>query len=240
MKKLLTALLLMTTANAHGDYSEPYSTLDETALKMVDDFIPPDWKAIALAQGDLNKDGQTDYALVIQDTNEANIKSSGGLIDEKIDANPRSLLVLFSNPGAEDDSAEKLSRKRIYRRFIPSLNPQLPEMAEPFSYIGINEGDLEVKFEVWATSGSWEKDHLTYRFRYQKKMDDFKLIVFDHRNVHRATGMFKDVTIDLVKKKMDKAAGSMSSPMHKKETLAFVAAQDWTPCSIKEPLVFYP
>lgn len=240
MKKILLSLLITTAAQVHADYSEPFGMLDETALQAVDDFIPADWKAIALAQGDLNDDQLTDYALVIQKTDPANIHSSEGLITGETDANPRHLLLLFANPAGEDKAAEQLNRKRLYRRFIPSLNPEYPNLAEPFSYIAINEGILEVKFEVWATAGSWERDDLTFKFQYNKDSETFPLISFDHRNVHKATGMFKDVNIDLVKNTMNKAAGSMSSPKHKKENSDFIPAQEWTPCSIKEPLVFYP
>lgn len=243
MKTLLTSLLLsaIIATNISADYSEPFAPLDENALAAVDDFIPPGSKAIALVQGDLNQDDITDYALVIQKTDPDNIHGGSGLIANEIDANPRHMVLLFGN-NADDSSeeGETLSRKRTYRKFIPGLNPEFPDMAEPFSYIGINEGTLDLKFEVWGGANSWLRDDLTFRFRYDDESETFRLISFDHHNVHKATGMFKDVSIDLVKQEMHKAAGSMSSPKHRKESAEFIPAQDWTPCDIKEPLIFFP
>lgn len=233
--RLLTSFFIAAVAQA--DYSEPFTEIDATALETVDDFIPPGWKAIALAQGDLNDDERLDYALVIQDTDPDNIQGDGGLIATEVDVNPRHLLLLF---GGDAEAGEMLSRKRIYRKFIPGLNPDEPDLAEPLSYVGINEGALEVKFEVWGGAYSFERDDITFRFRYDEASETFPLISFDHRNVHKATGMFKDFKADLVRNKLHKAAGSMSSPKHRKESGAFIPAQDWTPCDIKEPLVFKP
>ncbi len=248
MRALFFSLVsgMIMSAVVQADYSEPFTELDKNALEAVDDFIPPDWKAIALAQGDLNEDELTDYALVIQKADPENIQGDGGLIATEIDVNPRHLLLLFANKAtdnqadADADASEMLSRKRIYRKFIPGLNPEFPNMAEPLSYIGITEGTLEVKLEVWGAAYSWERDDLTFKFRYDTESEAFKLISFDHRNVHKATGMFKDAKVDLLKKKLHKAAGSMSSPKHRKESSDFTPAQDWTLCDIREPLVFFP
>ncbi len=238
----ILCISVFSTAGAYADYSAPFTPLDQKARAATDDFIPSGWRAIALAQGDLNQDERTDYALVIQQIDPENIHSVGGLVAVEIDANPRHLLLVFTDTSEADHAGvgERLRRKRIYRRFIPSLNPEHPDRAEPLSYIGINTGLLEVKFESWGEAYSWERDDLTFKFRYDASSETFPLISFEQRNVHKATGMFKDVSVDLLQYEIQRAAGSMSSPKHRKSQADFIPTQDWTLCDIKQPLSFFP
>ncbi|MEZ5478797.1 MAG: hypothetical protein R3E95_15340 [Thiolinea sp.] len=236
----LLAYSLLGATDTRADYSEPYAPLEPALLERVEHFISKGWQAIALARGDLNGDEQEDYALVIQKNDPANIQSSGGLIAADINTNPRHLLILLTRD-ADDIEAdgEQLIRKRLYRRFIPVPDPEHPDQVEPLSYIGIENGRLEIKFEAWETVGSWQRSDLTYRFRYREN-GHFVLTHFEHFQVNRASGMFKTTHIDLPKGELIKTSGSMSSPRHRKDSLSFPRDRQWTLCDIKQPLNFRP
>lgn len=237
MKILLPALLLLSTSVGYCDYSEPYAPIDANKLDKVSGFIPKNWQAIALAEGDLNKDKQTDYALIIQKTDPANIQGTGGLVSSDINTNPRHLLLLFT---VKEDGQKKLIRKRIYRKFVPTINAASPNMAEPVSYIGINEGVLEVKFEAEPKDDSWNREDITYSFRYHPETENFRLINYENHTVNKATAMFKKQSIDLIKGHQENAYGSMSSPRHRRDNMPFKASSDWTICDIKQALSFRP
>lgn len=245
MNKLIPGLLCcLLSPIAEADYSEPFSPIDEQALAQISSFIPDEWKAIALAQGDLNSDNKNDYALVIQAMNPDNIRptnSGGELISTSIDTNPRHLLLLFANAPSDEQGADsRYSRKRIYRRFIPTLSPESPDMNEPLSYIAINEGLLEIKFKAEGIGESWERNDLTYQFAYQKTQDRFMLISHDLRTVNRISAMFEQNYLDLTTGELIKTSGSMSSPRHRKDQELLQISQHWTPCDIKQPLSFNP
>lgn len=237
MKILLPALLFLSASVGYCDYSEPYAPIDANKLGDVSGFIPKNWQAIALAAGDLNKDKQTDYALIIQKTDPANIQGTSGLVSTDINTNPRHLLILFT---VKEGGQKKLIRKRVYRKFVPTINAASPNMAEPVSYIGINEGILETKFESEPKDDSWNREDITYQFRYHKKSEHFRLISYENHTVNKATAMFKKQSIDLVNGKQERAFGSMSSPRHRKDSEAFKASKHWTICDIKQPLSFRP
>jgi len=237
MKILLPALLAFSASVGYCDYSELYSPIDGGKLDILSGFIPQNWEAIALAEGDLNNDKKTDYALIIQKTDSRNIKSSGGMIDTDINTNPRHLLFLFTT---QEDGQKKLIRKRIYRKFIPTMDATLPDMAEPVSYIGINDGVFEIKFKSEPQDDSWSKQDITYRFGYHEQSEQFRLTTYENHTVNKATAMFKKQSIDLVSGTQDSAFGSMSSPRHRRDSEAFNASKNWTMCDIKRPLSFLP
>nr|CAA6820371.1 MAG: Unknown protein [uncultured Thiotrichaceae bacterium] len=237
MKILLPALLALSTSWGYCDYSEPYAPIDGTRLKQLSGFIPQNWEAIALAEGDLNNDKKTDYALIVQKIDPRNIRSSGGMIATDINTNPRHLLLIFT---VKEDDQQKLIRKRIYRKFVPTLDKTLPNMAEPVSYIGINEGIFEIKFKSEPQDDSWSKQDITYRFGYHEQSEQFRLTTYENHTVNKATAMFKKQSIDLVSGTQDSAFGSMSSPRHRRDSEIFKASKHWTLCDIKKPLVFRP
>ena len=238
MKTLLSALLIFSTSVGYCDYSEPYAPIDANKLDKIAAFIPKHWEAIALAEGDLNKDKQTDYALIIQKTDQANIQSSSGsLVSTDINTNPRHLLLLFT---VKEGGQKKLTRKRIYRKFVPTINAASPDMAEPVSYIGVNEGIFEIKFKSEPQDDSWSKEDITYQFRYHAKTERFRLINYENHTVNKATAMFKKQSMDLVQGTKESAYGSMSSPRHRRDNETFRASSDWTICDIKKPLSFRP
>jgi hypothetical protein len=237
MKILLPALLLFITSAGYCDYSEPYAPIDKSRLKKVAGFIPENWTAIALAAGDLNKDGAKDYALIIQKTDPANIRSNGGLVATDINTNPRHFLILFT---VKEDGQEKLIRKRIYRKFVPTINAASPNMTEPVSYVGINDGVLEIKFKSEPQDDTWSKEDITYRFRFHSKTERFRLVSYENHTVNKATAMFKKQSIDLDSGQQENAYGSMSSPRHRRDSEPFRTAASWTICDIKQPLSFRP
>lgn len=180
----------------------------------IEHFIPKNFKILSLAEGELNADGETDYAVVVEravsDTQPA----------------ARRLLMIVSDPEAEGG----LKIAQQYWRFIP-----LPvEGEDPFSQLMIVDGALEVQFKP-PNAG---RSHVTYTFKPEGRR--FVLSRLQRYTVKPTTGMFKETLIHLEQGEREFTSGSMSSPRHLKKLEKFKSEQTWTPCRIDDPLNFEP
>lgn len=146
-------------------------------------YIDKDWELRKEAKGDLNKDGIEDLALVIQDTDPANIEA-----DEYMerDGNPRTLIILF---GTENGCYELIEKRTDY---IPTH--QDIGMVDPFDNMEIKNGTLHFSFVSFATMGTWETSSYKYIWRYQD--DAFRLIGASSSFLHRATGEASDISVN--------------------------------------------
>jgi hypothetical protein len=170
MKSLLLILSLL------GGYRMLAQDIPQKA-KTVKDFIPAGWKIIGQASGDLNKDKAADEVVVLMNTDPSNIIHNEGLGVDTMDANPRTLLILFNEGG---------QYRLVCRSNTFILSQDEPTMADPFSGIEIKNGILDIHFNIWYSAGSWYTSNHTYRFRYQQ--NDFFLIGADISDMHRASG----------------------------------------------------
>lgn len=192
--------------------SQPPATVDVAAIKP---FIPKNFSVLSLAQGKLNADGKTDYALAVERIASASKPAQ------------RRLLIIVSDPKAE--GGLKLAQQ--YWRFIP-----LPtaEGEDPFAYLAINEGSIDVQFKP-PNAG---RSSTTYTFKPDGKR--FVLSSLQRYKVKPATGMFNETVINLEQGERASTSGSMSSPRHLKKIEKFKSSQVWTPCRIDDPLNFEP
>ncbi len=103
MKKLLAVLIFLFNSSivfAQGDFKFPteshYPKLPASARNF-DEFIPPNWKLMGKATGDLNGDKIQDVVLVVQGTYAEFIQKNDGLGGGEFDTNPRMLIITFKN-----------------------------------------------------------------------------------------------------------------------------------------------
>ena len=198
--------------------TEEYPTdFPEQGNKM-EDFVPKHWSAIMKVDGDLNKDGLTDTALIVEQENPNNISVTE--YNDTLNTNPRALLVLFK----QENGTYKLAAKND-KGFIepPKENSSL---LDPLGEgdINIKNNTLRLKFQYFFSAGSWYITNVEYVFRYQNS--HFELIGVETNSSHRATGEETIVSFNLSTNKLETSLGGNvfeekeNNP--KKETETFI------------------
>jgi len=206
MKHVINALLLLISL-ALSAQENPM--VDNSVAALAKPFVPSGWKVIATAKGDLNKDAAEDIALVIENTDEANIitNTDEGALPETFNTNPRHLLVLF-----KDKSANGYTLAAKNESFVPPHdNPEIPCLTDPFVDAGgleVVKGTLVLSTQIFWSCGSWSIENNSYTLRHQD--GDFVLIGFDSHSSSRSTGEVTEVSINyLTKKKSTTTGGNM-------------------------------
>lgn len=198
--------------------TEEYPTdFPEQGNKM-EDFVPKYWSAIMKVDGDLNKDGLTDTALIVEQENPNNISITE--YNDTLNTNTRALLVLFK----QENGTYKLAAKND-KGFIepPKENSSL---LDPLGEgdINIKNNTLRLKFQYFFSAGSWYITNVEYVFRYQNS--HFELIGVETNSFHRATGEETIVSFNLSTNKLETTMGGNifeekeNNP--KKETETFI------------------
>ncbi|QEK11610.1 hypothetical protein FQB35_04110 [Crassaminicella thermophila] len=156
-KSVLTTDKDLTKEKQETDLSNDISIEPESGTKNkmdndlqdISSFIPKGWEVLkkydelAIAEGDLNKDGIMDKAFVIEQNNQSEY------------ASPRNLLIVFGNK----DNTYTLS---IRAEKAILLANEGGSFGDPFEDIAIDRGSVLIKF--MGGSSRW---HRYFRFRYQ-------------------------------------------------------------------------
>ena len=211
-------ITLATDEESITSVTEEYPTdFPEQGNKM-EDFVPKHWSAIMKVDGDLNKDGLTDTALIVEQENPENISVTE--YNDTLNTNPRALLVLFK----QENGTYKLAAKND-KGFIepPKENSSL---LDPLGEgdINIKNNTLRLKFQYFFSAGSWYITNVEYVFRYQNS--HFELIGVETNSFHRATGEETIVSFNLSTNKLETTMGGNifeekeNNP--KKETETFI------------------
>lgn len=165
-------------------------------------FVPQGWKLIQSSVGDLNKDGQPDAVLVIQQENPDNFVKNDGLGVASLNLNPRRLLVLLQ---AEDGYREVLATEQ----FLPTENDEnLPCLTDPLiegGGVSVHRGLLVVNLSYWLSCGSYSVSGYNFKFRYDD--DRFRLIGLDVNGFSRSSGEESQTSINYLTGKVKRTAG---------------------------------
>lgn len=201
MRILLTIIFLLHFGFVFGqNFSYPSINMQ---AKDINNFIPNNWKLLDSAQGDLNKDKQTDLALILQYKDSISIVNKD---DDSIVTQPRILIILLYDPTTNQYQLEEKSNSFI-------LYHDDPNMEDPYQDISINSGILKIDFSFFMFSGGWGMYHNSYKFRFQDT--SFVLIGADESYVHRATGESEDRSYNFLTKKVKVSTGTISSDKQK-------------------------
>lgn len=168
-------------------------------------FIPKGWKLIYQAKGDLNRDGQTDEAIIIENTNPNNIVKNDGLGGEKLNVNPRMILLLFK-------TADQYKLITQNTAFIPTENDTvrvcLYDPLKESGAITIKNGKLILSYQYWLSCGSYDVSNVNYTFRFQNHT--LELIGFDGESFSRSSGEETITSINFsTSKKSETSGGNM-------------------------------
>ena len=197
---------------------EEYPTdFPEQGNKM-EDFVPKHWSAIMKVDGDLNKDGLADTALIVEQENPENISVTE--YNDTLNTNPRALLVLFK----QENGTYKLAAKNDKGFIEPPKESS--SLLDPLGEgdINIKNNTLRLRFQYFFSAGSWYITNVEYVFRYQNS--HFELIGVETNSFHRATGEETIVSFNLSTNKLETTMGGNvfeekeNNP--KKETETFI------------------
>jgi hypothetical protein len=177
MKKLVFIIFLAIGTHAFGQ-STPKTAKSPTG------FVPAGYVVFEEIQGDLNKDGQTDYVLIIKGTDKDKFVNHEYQV--QLDRNRRGIIIAFKN----QDQYELVLENRDC---FSSENEDGGVYFAPELGVGISRGNILVHY-AHGRYGYW-----AYNFRYQNS--DFELIGFE-RSENRGPVTERSVSINLVTKKM--------------------------------------
>lgn len=177
MQKLVFILFIVIGTNAFGE------EMPKTA-KSPAEFVSPGYVVVETIQGDVNKDNQADYVLIIKGTNRDNFVK-----DEyrgELDRNRRGIIIAIKNNNHYELALEN-------RDCFSSENEDGGVYSAPELGVYVSKGNLLVHY-AHGRYGSW-----SYSFRYQNA--DFELIGYDS-NQARGPVVDGSVSINILTRKM--------------------------------------
>lgn len=172
-------------------------------------FVPTGWKQVQLAKGDLNRDGRSDFAMVVRMDSAANRIAPSWSPETTYDTNPWMLIAAFrKGSGYELALAD--------HRLIP--RHENPNADDEFDEITIANGTLKVVMHLFLSAGGWQMGGSAYTFRWQD--DGFKLIGFDRDSVMRNSGETKEVSVNYLTGKALIKNGNIGTEKQEQHTVA--------------------
>jgi len=199
------AALAVTAPAAAQDLDIPPAripTLPATVLNL-DGLIPAGWRMETKALGDLDGDGVTDVAMVVQGADRALVLANEGFGSERLDTNPRMLVVALGRKGGG------------YRVLVQNatLIPRhtMPTMSDPFDWeaggLAIHGRTIRVRLELFMNAGGWGMSNTTYSFRWQNNR--LELIGYDLNETQRNSGETRSVSINYSTGKVKISTGNI-------------------------------
>lgn len=175
----------------------------------IEKLIPPNWKVIDTAIGDLNNDKIEDLALVLEFDKAISEKRAYGdgeteLIREF--QKPRILAIYF-----KDAKTGKLSFALQNNNFMLRSN-EGGAMGEPFKEINITNNSLKISFEG-GNDWRWK---LNYQFKYQTK--DWHLIYANNTYYNATTGEMIDKAYNFNTRRLIETKGNLFNRSNANQT----------------------
>jgi hypothetical protein len=226
---LLLALAMM--AQDPGDQEIPkvvYPAIVKSAAAPAG-FVPKGWKQVQLAQGDLNRDGTPDFAMVVRMDSAANRIAPNWNPETRYDTNPWMLIAAF-----RDGAGYKLAVSD--HQLIP--RHENPNADEEFDEIAIANGNLKVVMHVFMSAGGWQMGGTAYTFRWQD--GGFKLSGFDRDSTMRNSGETEEVNINYLTGRKVLKAGTIESDKQKVSELRIAKKPLLDLTAIGDGLMFDP
>lgn len=157
-----------------------------------DAWVPPGWKLLQSATGDLDRDRRADAVLVLEADDATRRIANDGLGPPVLNLNPRRLTVLLQRPQGyvvahTDDETVP-----------PAHSRDEPCLADPVQgdAVAVRRGLLVIRTQDWSSCGSYGV--ATDERKYRHEAGRFRLIGLDHRELMRSSGAISEVSIDFL------------------------------------------
>lgn len=159
-------------------------------------WVPPGWGLIASARGDLDGDGRADTALVLQKQDASRVRPVDGPGGPQVDLNERRLQVLLARPGG--------GYRAIFtsdKTLPPEGDEDNPCVVDPFleRHLRIRHGLLVLRFDHWASCGSWGRSSSQWKFRFDPARPGLRVIGYDATESTRNAPGMNRLSVDLLK-----------------------------------------
>lgn len=203
---LAPALLLANTASIACDDVGDQSGAASIPLNSgsAEGFVPDGWYLEKTVEGDLDKDGLSDLALIIRQNDPKLVIDGNGLGTERYDGNPRTIVVALKQAAG--------GYLRIARndQIIPVTGGAMiddPIDNASDSSLTIDRGVMRLNISFWASAGTWDTFNRTFSFRL--KGTQLGLIGYDNHHVHRGSGALNIVSINYLTRRKKTETGSI-------------------------------
>lgn len=183
MNKLILICSIIMGTHVLG-YASPASPAAPASPKTPTDFVPSGYVVVDKIIGDLNKDNQPDYILIIKATEKSNIIQDRS--GRQVDRNRRGIVILFK----KDDRYELALKNSAC---FSSENEDGGVYFSPELDISIRKGNLYINY------GHGRYGYWAYTFRYQNA--NFELIGYDDSQ-NRGPLVERTTSINFLTKKM--------------------------------------
>lgn len=168
-------------------------------------FLPDGWLMERTREGDLDGDGRDDLVLVLKMDAAVNRIDNIGFGPNVFDTNPRILVVAFA--GERGVYRRVLADHTLVPRpYSPTLDDFLWEDAG--GGVEVNDGALHVSLHMWSSAGTWFTATTSFTFRYRSGC--FRLVGYDQRRTHRASGEIEVVSMNYLTSRAWREHGSIS------------------------------
>lgn len=172
MIKIITSALILIGCSSICFADNSHATLQT--------FVPQDWKIIAQASGDLNKDGMNDFAMIIQPENKSQLD--------------RKLLILFQNHQQFHLNSTRKISDWTYHQDDKCLEDALDETA-----LTIKNQLLNLQFNTSPSCTNTYGLIYTYRFKLEKKQ--FHLVGFESYSLDNINGKQNEISLNFLTQK---------------------------------------
>lgn len=216
LKPFLSAALLLGPGLAHAqDRALPPVRYPAIVAGAADakGFVPKGWALEQQQTGDLDGDGLADLALALHQTDARNIlPNTGGMCGDKIDTNPRILVIALARPGGGYRLAMQ-NHSFVPRHDNPCADDPFDANNEGGGGIAIKRGTLHIRLTLFMSAGGWDMGSREFTFRWQQGA--LRLIGFDYLNVQRNSGEMQTLGINYLTRKVRIAHGKTDSDVDK-------------------------
>ncbi len=231
-------LLLSSSAVAQSDDADALLPAPDVPAMSAgaNGFLPPHWKVLQSAKGDLNGDGQADLVLILENAKQPEALSGfnqDGEAGRKFW--PRLLVVALAD-----------SKTTGYRRLFTNANfitvhqfGSLDDVLEG-DPISITKGVLSISFHQFASMGSWSMGNTDFKFRYQDGA--MTMIGMERYTIHRASLDYSKTSINFLTHRASATVGNDDEDTHIKEKKTWHRFDDLAPdlATLGDGLDYWP